>query len=119
MTENGAALIAAERQRQINEEGYLPHHDLFHDDLSLMKAADEYLSVAEYVAKYGHPITCEDWLNIEDDHGFQASRWPWAAEHFKPAPEPIRNLVKAGALIAAEIDRLQRAALNTESEVAP
>ena len=34
--------------------------------------------------------------------------WPWDLEWFKPSPyDRIRELVKAGALIAAEIDRLQ------------
>jgi hypothetical protein len=35
--------------------------------------------------------------------------WPWNDDDWKPSPDPIRNLVKAGALIAAEIDRLQGA----------
>jgi hypothetical protein len=35
--------------------------------------------------------------------------WPFAPERWKPSPSNrIRELVKAGALIAAEIDRLQR-----------
>jgi hypothetical protein len=36
--------------------------------------------------------------------------WPpsWSYNWWKPSDDPIRNLVKAGALIAAEIDRLQR-----------
>lgn len=34
--------------------------------------------------------------------------WPWDEEWWKPSEDPVRNLVKAGALIAAEIDRLQR-----------
>ena len=33
--------------------------------------------------------------------------WPWAPECFKPGDHK-RNLVKAGALIAAELDRLLR-----------
>jgi hypothetical protein len=36
--------------------------------------------------------------------------WPWDQEWWKPSDDPIRNLAKAGALIAAEIDRLQRKA---------
>lgn len=35
--------------------------------------------------------------------------WPWDADAWKPTQDPIRQLVKAGALIAAEIDRRQRA----------
>lgn len=33
--------------------------------------------------------------------------WPWAKKYWKPKT-PLEDLVKAGALIAAEIDRLQR-----------
>jgi len=36
------------------------------------------------------------------------SLWPWGSEWWKPSKDPIRDLVKAGALIAAEIDRLQK-----------
>lgn len=39
--------------------------------------------------------------------------WPWDKSWWKPTPDDrIRELIKAGALIAAEIDRLQR--LNKE-----
>jgi hypothetical protein len=34
--------------------------------------------------------------------------WPWDNKYWKPSEDKVRNLVKAGALIAAEIDRLQR-----------
>jgi len=34
--------------------------------------------------------------------------WPWEWDQWKPSLDPIRNLEKAGALIAAEIDRLRR-----------
>ena len=33
--------------------------------------------------------------------------WPWSDKWWKPK-DKIRDLVRAGALIAAEIDRLQR-----------
>lgn len=36
--------------------------------------------------------------------------WPWATDWWKPSDDPITNLVRAGALIAAEIDRLLREA---------
>jgi hypothetical protein len=39
--------------------------------------------------------------------------WPWDASWWKPASNR-RNLVKAGALILAEIERLDRAAMATE-----
>lgn len=34
--------------------------------------------------------------------------WPWGDNWWKPSRDPIHNLEKAGALIAAEIDRLKR-----------
>ncbi len=38
------------------------------------------------------------------------SMWPWAEEWWKPI-NPRRNLVKAAALILAEIERLDRATI--------
>ena len=36
--------------------------------------------------------------------------WPWREGEWKPTPDDrVRDLAKAGALIAAEIDRIQRA----------
>lgn len=42
--------------------------------------------------------------------------WPWKPECFKPTGDPIRDLTKAGALVAAEIDRLLRAAPSEPEE---
>lgn len=36
------------------------------------------------------------------------SIWPWELETFKPSHDPVVNLVKCGALVAAEGDRLLR-----------
>lgn len=86
---NGAELIAVERQRQVEQEGWTPEHDDGHDRGQIAKAATAYL----YHAR-GLTLTKRE--------------WPWEWEAWKPS-DPIRSLVKAGALIAAEIDRLQRA----------
>ena len=80
----GAELIAAERLRQIVVEGWTPEHDDGHATDDLAEAAAAYL------------------LNDE-------TLFPWP-DWWKPGDDPIRRLVKAGALIAAEIDRLQRRA---------
>ena len=88
--DRGVRLIAAERQRQITAEGWSAEHDFIeHDGQQLAWAALSYLREAIE-------------LNGVDD-------WPWDTQWWKPSDDPIRNLVKAGALIAAEIDRLQRA----------
>ena len=106
-TATGAQRIAAERRRQIDREGYTPEHDQYHDGGELLDAAQEYLAIADFNRRYPEgPMTRDQALDIQDLHGFAASRWPWAREDFKPSADPIPNLVKAGALIAAEIDRL-------------
>lgn len=92
---NGIELIAAERQRQINVEGWTPEHDDEHDHCELVLAACSYASYA----------TGQVALDVEQ---MPSLRWPWDETWWKPSDDPIRNLVKAGALVAAEIDRLQR-----------
>lgn len=91
----GVELIAAERKRQMREEGWTPSHDDSHARGEMALAA----------AKYAIP---------ESRRASIAARgvrlWPWASRWWKPTPNyRVRELVKAGALIAAEIDRLQRA----------
>ena len=95
---SGAALIAAERQRQMAVEGWTPEHDDQHSQAEMAKAAGDYLHEAFIRAKYGRRP-----FGTEPPH-----HWPWDAKWWKPSEDPIPNLVKAGALIAAEIDRLQR-----------
>lgn len=91
---DGAGMIESERQRQIVEEGWDPKHDDKHDDRELALAAKCYLDWYVCDGVFG-----EDIMNV----------WPWAKEWWKPTTD-IRDLVKAGALIAAEIDRLKRSA---------
>lgn len=86
----GAALISKERERQVAEEGWTPEHDLNHAPGALTDAAISYAMAANGVA-----------------HFAKLHYWPWDEEFWKPSDDQIRNLVKAGALIAAEIDRLQ------------
>lgn len=94
----GAVKILVERHRQVHEEGWTPEHDDEHDKAELARAAACYLA---------------SWL-IDDDGAvsFLAEHpphdWPWDHSWWKPSDDPARNLVKAGALVAAEIDRLER-----------
>lgn len=85
---NGIERIAAERKRQVEEEGWTTEHDAEHVDGSLAMAA------CHYVFPGARQIT---------------GLWPpsWACGWDKRgATNRIRDLEKAGALIAAEIDRL-------------
>lgn len=105
----GAELIAAERQRQIDVKGYTPEHDAHHAGCELVMAAKTYAEQASFMVRYPHmPFEPQQALTIQDIRGWPASTWPsgWTNESWRPSPDPVRNLVKAGALIAAEIDRL-------------
>lgn len=86
----GLELIAEERKKQVEKHGYAPEHDDQHTERQLIDAAFSYITVTE---------------DEEFDVTTQ-SFWPW--ENGKPAKSEIDALAKAGALIAAEIDRLQR-----------
>jgi hypothetical protein len=84
----GIERIAAERKRQIEEEGFTAEHDD-----RLMNGA-----LAAAAACYAVPALAE-----------KAYLWPFDKSQWKPTPENrIRELEKAGALIAAEIERLYR-----------
>ena len=95
---NGAELITAERERQIEKERFGPSHDDEHDMGELIGASMTYSAHALGI------VTDHELPDSEGHDGY----WPWDVEWWKPSPDPIRNLVKAGALIAAEIDRLKR-----------
>lgn len=97
---NGVSLIATERARQIAVEGWTLEHDDRHRQAELTNAAAAYAEAAA-MQIYGEVG--------QEDIDLCGDSWPWARDYWKPSPNPIRNLVKAGALIAAEIDRLQRA----------
>ena len=93
---NGSELIMQERKRQIEQEGWTPEHDDEHKFFELSRAAICYLMfsiISRPPLSKSTPI-----------------KWPWDPTWWKPSYSRIRNLVKAGALIAAEIDRLQRKA---------
>ncbi len=96
----GIELIAAERQRQVSKEGWTPEHDDEHKDGALAMAGAAY---AWYYAGCIRPKPAQ----TDGVHSLRL--WPWHPSWWKPRNnDPIRNLVRAGALIAAEIDRLQR-----------
>lgn len=103
----GVDLISAERQRQITAEGWTPEHDAHHAEGELARAASCYATPPER-RLIG--------TRLADGHGDRGDRyaqypqgWPWHPDWWKPG-DRIRELAKAGALIAAELDRLLAAA---------
>jgi hypothetical protein len=94
----------AERDRQIHAEGWTEgHDDQLHDAGDLSAAAACYALAA---ANLLNPYTQGDGVNSAEP----PEDWPWDAAWWKPGTNGRRALVKAGALILAEIERIDRAA---------
>ncbi|CAI1602939.1 Uncharacterised protein [Serratia fonticola] len=90
--------VIAERQRQIDAEGWTPQHDDEHTGGEIADAA-----------------ACYARLGSGWSFGGGLRWWPWDKDWLKPS-DPRRYLVKAGALILAEIERLDRTAAKVEGE---
>ncbi|MCF5372020.1 hypothetical protein [Pseudomonas syringae] len=96
MTESGSTKftaaardVLAERRRQIDQEGYSFEHDDAHANGQIASAA------ADYAMPGQHPIPGVGWASNK-------------------TKRPRRDqLVKAGALVLAEIERLDRVLANT------
>ena len=108
----GIEIIAAERARQVEEKGWSPEHDDHHKFGELGDAA---LVYAECAVCQVRGATGEEIREVFDEGmPYAAMDWPWTNDFtgqcngLKVDDDPIRNLAKAGALIAAEIDRLER-----------
>lgn len=101
MKTTGIDQIVDERRRQMLSEGFTAAHDDQWEHGELSAAALSYIEVAAEQAAPHFPGENRPWETRTD--------WPWISECWNPSDDPVRNLVKAGALIAAEVDRLQRA----------
>jgi hypothetical protein len=100
--------LLAERMRQIRREGWTADHDDEHRDGGLAMAAACYAAIA--AATVGHAAASAARPTVADDVlAFVQRCWPWAVEWWKPK-HPRRDLMRAGALIVAEIERLDRLA---------
>jgi len=109
----GVELIAAERKRQIEEEGWTPEHDAQHYEGELAIAGACYALGEKHVHVH-IPRRINSSRGIDENcyqydftkAGPEQITWPWNEKWWKPK-DRIRDLVRAGALIAAEVDRLQ------------
>lgn len=90
--------VLAERQRQISVEGWKPEHDDEHGNGELASAAGCYIQGHSYPPK---------------EKAGKPAAWPWTAEWWKPKDQRS-NLVRAGALLLAEIERIDRAVMAKE-----
>lgn len=93
----GVELITEERARQVSQEGWTSEHDDEHSEGEIAEAAACYASLASEQAGGGGLALVPP----------VPAAWPWDESWWKPRDQ-LRNLVRAGAMIAAEIDRMQR-----------
>ena len=97
----GSERIRFERWRQLVLKGFHFDHDDRHVDGELAMAALAYVNA-------GLVSQCRPNTRVVLSLPNNALGWPWGRSEWKPSDDPIENLVRAGALIAAEIDRLLR-----------
>lgn len=91
--------VATERRSQIEAENWTPAHDDEHTDGQLAHAAISYAMWATQPC--GMELTSPP------------AWWPWENAWWKPK-DVRRDLVRAAALLLAEIERLDRSALPQE-----
>jgi hypothetical protein len=87
----GTELIAEERKRQIEKEGFTVEHDCNWPS-DMLALAGAWYAIPEVIR-----------MDLKNS----SFLWPFELAWYKPTPgNRIRELEKAGALIAAELDRL-------------
>lgn len=96
--------VLAERRRQISDEGWTPYHDDTHDKGEMAKAAACYAAGTTFE----RTLSPEERRNLRTKQTHSKGIWPWDKRWWKPSTRR-RDLVKAGALIIAEIERIDRA----------
>lgn len=102
---NGIRAIESERTRQVQEEGYTPERDTKNGKWDLARAA----------ACYAIPPFDRNLELTDSNRTIHTQLWPWNLHYWKPvdrgqddyALARATELVKAGALIAAQLDLLE------------
>jgi len=101
--------VLAERERQINVKGYSTDHDDSYEQNELPRAAAEYTNqvIGRGWIFERHP----DLYRSEVASDF----WPWDACYWNPK-SPREDLVRAAAILIAEIERLDRKEAKADAE---
>ncbi|HGM7984153.1 TPA: hypothetical protein ACKQG7_001721 [Pseudomonas aeruginosa] len=89
--------VQAERRRQVEAEGWTPEHDDEHSHGQMARAAACYALAGSSAPNDGTAAL------------LVSLAWPWDQQWWKPSTAR-RDLIKAGALILAEIERIDRVA---------
>ena len=101
--------IAAERRRQIEAEGWTPDHDDADEREGQLAGAAACYAFGE-ILYTGEPSVPGVVRNA-------ATVWPWAERFWKPK-DRRRNLIRAAALIVAEVERMDRARAPSDAQMA-
>lgn len=108
--------VLAERKRQIEAEGWKPESDDVYDTGEMALAAACYAAHSASCAAIKAPHTARGvFVRTRSAQDFVGEMWPWSADWWKPSGHR-RNLEKAAALILAEIERIDRAALAAQAK---
>lgn len=101
--------VVAERRRQIVVEGWTAAHDDTHADGALSQAAAAYALVGSLSDEWRGRLFPSSWGTVI------WAMWPgtWSRQWFKPK-DRRRDLVRAAALVLADIERIDRATARTE-----
>lgn len=89
--------IAAERARQVSEKGWSLERDDAHNKCEMAMAAACYATAPSGV-----------WIEREWVRPDTPKSWPWHFSWWNPGLTYRHNLIKAAALIVAEIERWDR-----------
>lgn len=87
--------VIAERKRQIEVEGWTAEYDDMHKEGELALAG------SCYALEAGDRL----YLKMDVPSKLPMAMWPWSSTWWKPTT-PRRDLIKAAALILAEIERI-------------
>jgi hypothetical protein len=96
--------VVNERTRQIHDERFDASHDDGNNDGAMALAAASYAANAATWLQHNRP---EHAKRNYEKLSIPSLRWPWLAKWWKPK-SPRRDLVRAAALIIAEIEKIDR-----------
>jgi len=96
--------VLAERHRQIAEEGWTSEHDDNHVLGELLNAAKSY-----FLHATGRALYVPNWPSWPESQKREGTplEWSWERKWWKPKDQR-RDLVRAGALALAEMERIKR-----------
>ena len=108
--------VLEERRRQLEGEGWSTQHDDTHTNGEMALAAAGYAEIAALASEFETKYPGVGAASVYADPPVPPF-WPWDEEWWKPE-DRRRDLVKAAALLLAEIERLDRAAAVAAGEAA-